>query len=1359
MDYQKTTYSGSPKIPRQTERISLLAVSVVLIVAFLILFNNRKDLFQEVEQGYKDNSVALIRKGVDKEKLATLLLVRNYISDALDAQVIAEQLELKLDQGAALPNLGALNLDRFRVEASLLDSMGGAGLKNRVWASQQALLYTPLIEQMYQQVLPPNQCRVGMGTLQITVKVVDKEQNNQEGVIVRLEKHLIEEEGYIPETEASDEEIVGSVSVEKQEKLFYATTNQYGEAVFTHLESDFYYSVLPVRKWYEYGSSKGTVRGALVKDETYRFTAVPHRMRLLDVSTYSQIKRDQAFTVRTPGEYKNSLVLYLIVFFLAWWVLHFYLVFRKKEVDELLLPLLMTLTGIGVLIIYAIHTPLTDTMQGNEMVKGVLGGILLITLLIEINLIRFFNSKYFDYFTSLSNRWKSGYIYLLLGICLAAVLAVFGSGPVGSGVKVNLHIGGLSIQPSEIIKYLLVIFFAAYFSRKTAILSQIPRIKTRIRQSLSIFVGLGLLFAIYLYTKDLGPALVLGLTFILLYSVARRDFVQMIIGVVGFVALLWMASAFFGSSKQILGIFAFAWLIIWILYGILAKKELYESAIFLVFVFSAFLFGEAIPEVGQRLKDRNEIAQNLWDNQVYGGDQVAQGIWGLATGGLTGQGLGKGNPNVIPASHTDMILTSIGEEMGWITLVLIFLCLALLLHRSLLIGRKVAHPFVFYLVAGIAIVTGVQFLVIAAGSIGLIPLTGVSVPFLSYGKISLIINLAAFGLILSASRLQGSERQQKAIRENYDDTIAFASLVYSFASIVLIGTLCWYQFIRNDHYMIKPVFAATRSGERIVEYNPRISILMKQLEAGNIYDRDGRLLATNQVELVKQQIEENIFNEAGVADSIYTQEVKQRKQRYYPFGEHLFFWTGDYNTRLLWQDGENGAGFIAERRHLSELRGFDTHPQAVSLPSRRYKPNRFMPAHEQVFDRFIYDYSALKPLLKAGADSRKVRKFNNEKRHIWLTVDARLQTQLQNGLNRAFTTGSFRGQAYANSRASVVVLNAGNGELLASANYPLPDQSLLKSLYDQSGADITENILLTERDLGVTYATAPGSTAKVLSALAGLRKQDVTEAAQKRFRVYPEERIRVSSRESEPAGWVNLRDAIVRSSNIYFIKLINEESLDDQLSDLYLATGVKINREGAYTFYYNKEDKKGETLLREHWQEVYNDRRDTYTNEKLAPKNRLRSEFSSLAWGQGKMDATPLTMARAAAIVANKGQMMETKYILKSSKTLDIPEQNALQLVSTSSADTLKLYMQAQAETFSRQNRVSVYGKTGTPNRIVNGKKVNDAWYLFFVYSPQNEPLAIAIRIEQGVASSNAQKLAAEVVVPTLKSLGYIGNN
>ena len=169
---------------------------------------------------------------------------------------------------------------------------------------------------------------------------------------------------------------------------------------------------------------------------------------------------------------------------------------------------------------------------------------------------------------------------------------------------------------------------------------------------------------------------------------------------------------------------------------LLVRKQVSESAIMALVVMGGFMLIDQVPVLQnlfpgpvQRLTERKSIWQNKWNNEVFGGDQIANGIWAMSSGGVQGQGVGEGFAKTIPEAHTDMILPSMGEEFGWAGIIAVFILFLLYLHRSIIIGRQTGRPFLFYICAGIGIGTFVQFLLIAGGSIGALPLSGVSLAF------------------------------------------------------------------------------------------------------------------------------------------------------------------------------------------------------------------------------------------------------------------------------------------------------------------------------------------------------------------------------------------------------------------------------------------------------------------------------------------------------------------------------------------------------------------------------------------------------------------------------------------------------
>ncbi len=263
--------------------------------------------------------------------------------------------------------------------------------------------------------------------------------------------------------------------------------------------------------------------------------------------------------------------------------------------------------------------------------------------------------------------------------------------------------------------------------------------------------------------------------------------------------------------------------------------------------------------------------------------------------------------------------------------------------------------------------------------------------------------------------------------------------------------------------------------------------------------------------------------------------------------------------------------------------------------------------------------------------------------------------------------------------------------------------------------------------------------------------------------IYRNEIFRDNPTEQEPfipkVNYVDMHEAIVNSSNIFFIRMANENSLEEQMAALYQATGMNIDQRGGYDFAPSTNKVKQAEDLADWRKEVMNHDRRAYNNPKLmGTKNRYRSPFSGLAWGQSSLTSTPASMARMAGAIANNGVMMPSRYLLKEAGVnqpmaigVDIAEDTAY-------AGTLTRYMIDQSNQPGKQKikNIVVAGKSGTPERVINGEIESDGWYVFFAPTPDHRSRTVTcIRIERGKGSSNAV-LVANSIAKVLEKRGYI---
>lgn len=303
-------------------------------------------------------------------------------------------------------------------------------------------------------------------------------------------------------------------------------------------------------------------------------------------------------------------------------------------------------------------------------------------------------------------RWLSRYRYLWLvgGITLLAATILLGRNPAGYGPRLWLGIFDVYFQPSELLKVILVIFLASYLADNRDLLNaQGGKIGPLRLPSLRYFAPLivmwGISAVILLWQRDLGTA---TLFFII------------------FLGMLYVAT---GRALYVIG-------------GLLM---LVAAGVVAYYAFDV-------------VRLRVDIWFNPWpeaDNRAF---QIVQSLLAFASGGVFGQGIGQGSPTYIPVVHSDFIFSAVGEEYGLLGTLVILCCLAILVLRAFkLAAASEARPFRALLAAGIGITFATQSFLIMAGTVKLIPLTGVTLPFLSYGGSSLLINFTMIGLLLVLS--------------------------------------------------------------------------------------------------------------------------------------------------------------------------------------------------------------------------------------------------------------------------------------------------------------------------------------------------------------------------------------------------------------------------------------------------------------------------------------------------------------------------------------------------------------------------------------------------------------------------------
>ena len=386
-------------------------------------------------------------------------------------------------------------------------------------------------------------------------------------------------------------------------------------------------------------------------------------------------KLKPGLVVRTPREYQTQFLTWIAAYFTGFLIV--FLVWRWSAFrgDFAMLPAIHLLTGVGLILAVSLRDPLRDTLEFSKFAWGVaLGCVVLLAPALRI--------ANYQRFAKLS------YTPLFAAFLLFVLLIRFGSGPAGNDAKVNLG----PFQPVEAIKILLVFFLAGYFARNWERLRDlrekrlVPRALRwmnlpRVSHVLPVIFAVVCALLLFFVLKDLGPALVTGFLFLAMFAVAR--------------------------GRAGLAVLGLALLVAGVTVGYRAGKP-------------------------TTVVDRINMWLSPWDNDVHGGNQLAHSLWAFSTGGALGSGPGWGDPAMIPAGNTDLVLPADRRGVGilrcrgtsccyWV-----FWCIA-----RMRIALRAASEYGMFLALGLGALIAFEMLLISSGVLGALPLSGVVSPFLS----------------------------------------------------------------------------------------------------------------------------------------------------------------------------------------------------------------------------------------------------------------------------------------------------------------------------------------------------------------------------------------------------------------------------------------------------------------------------------------------------------------------------------------------------------------------------------------------------------------------------------------------------
>ncbi|MFW9197720.1 FtsW/RodA/SpoVE family cell cycle protein [Corynebacterium striatum] len=382
-------------------------------------------------------------------------------------------------------------------------------------------------------------------------------------------------------------------------------------------------------------------------------------------------------------------VLYLIGGFIGvFTVAHLALCFLAPHSDQLMLPIVSLLNGTGLIMLARLDLANDGNLATRQVMWTIVGLILFVLVLVILR----------------DHRSLTRYSYILgaAGLVLLALPLVWPQPP-GVEARIWLWLGPFSIQPGEFSKIMLILFFAMLLTQKRSLFTvagykflglSLPRL----RDLAPILVIWGIAIVIMGISNDFGPALLLFSTVL---------------------GMLFMATG----------------RVSWLLIGLLLVG----------------VGGFGIYQISSKIQLRFSNFLDPLGNYDNGGYQLSQALFGMSSGGISGTGLGQGHPEIVPVAHSDFILAGIGEEFGLIGLAAVLIMFAMLISRGFNTALKSRDSYGKLVASGLSLTLAVQVFVVTGGISAMLPMTGLTTPFMSAGGSSLMANYMLLAILLRIS--------------------------------------------------------------------------------------------------------------------------------------------------------------------------------------------------------------------------------------------------------------------------------------------------------------------------------------------------------------------------------------------------------------------------------------------------------------------------------------------------------------------------------------------------------------------------------------------------------------------------------
>ncbi len=375
-------------------------------------------------------------------------------------------------------------------------------------------------------------------------------------------------------------------------------------------------------------------------------------------------------------------------FILVFSIAHVVMCFATPHADQILLPVTSVLNALGLVVIYRLDLATGTTMASRQMLWTLVGVGLLILVLVLLR----------------DHRSLSRYSYLLgvVGLILLALPLVWPTA-INADARIWITIGPFSLQPGEFSKILLLMFFTQLLVNKRALFT---------------VAGYRFLGIDFPRLRDLAPILVVWALAIIIMA-ASNDFGPALLLFTTVLGMLYLAT---GRAS-------------WLIIGTLLVG----------------LGAAAVYQVSDKIQERVTNFLDPIANYDSTGYQLSQALFGMSWGGITGTGLGEGHPQLVPVAHSDFILSAVGEELGLVGLAAVLVLFALFVARGFRAALSANDSYGKLVASGLSLTIAIQVFVVTAGISALMPMTGLTTPFMSAGGSSLMANYILLGILLRIS--------------------------------------------------------------------------------------------------------------------------------------------------------------------------------------------------------------------------------------------------------------------------------------------------------------------------------------------------------------------------------------------------------------------------------------------------------------------------------------------------------------------------------------------------------------------------------------------------------------------------------